>query len=118
MGWFQFLAALKARPQGPARLVFNTYNSAVDAAIEGYGVALGWRHVIAKPVRDRRLVEIEGFEVPSPDPLCAHIRTDRPASLAVQTFARWMRSEISEVGTIDVRFISASPRKVAGASAT
>jgi len=94
MGWAQFLAAFKARPQGSSRLIFNTYNSAIDAAIEGYGVALGWGHVVAKPLRDGRLVEIKGFEVPSPDPLCVHTRTDRPKRAALQSFASWMRSEV------------------------
>ena len=94
MDWRQFLAAFKARPQKPARLVFNTYNSAVDAAIEGHGVVLGWRYVIDKPVSDGRLVEIEGLRVPSPDPLCAHTPANRPISTAVQTFTAWMRDEL------------------------
>lgn len=94
MDWRQFLAPFKAKPRGPARLVFSTYNSAVDAAIEGYGVALGWRYVIDKPLSDGRLVEIEGLRVPSPDPLCAHMPANRSNSVAVQTFTAWMRSEM------------------------
>ncbi len=94
MDWRQFLAAFKTKPRGPARLIFHTYNSAVDAAIEGYGVALGWRHVIDKPLNDGRLVEIDGFRVASPDPLCAHTPANRSSSAAARTFTAWMRSEM------------------------
>ena len=94
LDWPQFLAVFKARPRGPARLIFNTYNSAVDAAIEGYGIVLGWRYVVDKPLKDGRLTEIEGFAVPSPDPLCAHTPANRTSYAAVQTFTNWMRSEM------------------------
>ena len=94
MDWRQFLAAFDAKPRGPARLIFHTYNSAVDAAIEGYGVVLGWRQAIDKPLSDGRLVEIEGLRVKSPDPLCAHTQTLRSSSIAVQTFVAWLRSEM------------------------
>ena len=94
MDWGRFLARFKAKPRRPARLVFNTYNSAVDAAIEGYGVALGWRRAIDKPLQDGRLVAIEGFSIASPDPLCTHVPAKRPASAAVQVLIAWIRGEL------------------------
>lgn len=93
--WKQFLDHFKVKPARPPRLMFNTYNSALDAAIEGYGVALGWRKVVEKPLGDGRLVAVEGFEIASPDPLSAHIPSARPASEAVRMFTTWMRNEIA-----------------------
>lgn len=98
MDWSQFLANFGVRPQGNTRLVFNTYNSAVDAALEGHGVALGWGLVVESLLGNGRLVDIEGFSVKSPDALCAHRPTNRNRSPGVDAFINWLQVEMLTSG--------------------
>jgi LysR family glycine cleavage system transcriptional activator len=93
--WRQFLDAFGARPRRHPRLVFNTYNSAIDAALEGHGVVLGWGHVVKKPIADGRLVAVGDLAIDSPDPLSAHIPTNRARHPAVPAFIAWLRSEMA-----------------------
>ena len=96
MDWRKFLARFKVKQSRPARLIFNTYNNAIDAAIEGHGTVLGWRHAVDKPLSDGRLVAIDGLAAASPDPLCAHTPASRSGAAAVQTFIAWLRRELQD----------------------
>jgi len=94
MDWREFLAVFDVKLAAPPRLVLSMYNSVIDAALHGYGVALGWRYTIDELLRDGRLVEIEGIAVDYPDPLSAQVPTDVKDSASVKDFISWVRSEI------------------------
>jgi len=95
MDWERFLAHFGATPNKVPKLVFNTYNSALDAAMTGNGVMLGWRRSVERPLADGRLVAVEALAVPSPDPISAHVPRDKSRSVPVDAFLNWIRDEMN-----------------------
>lgn len=89
-GWPEYLAARgQGRPQGPKQ-VFDNYIQAVQAALDGRGVMLGWRSITAALVAEGRLVDLPGGACDFGTAYwatCAPGSQDRPAASA---FMRWI----------------------------
>lgn len=69
MDWKQWLARFNTRlPRGPQLLRFNDYSIVLQAAIEGQGVAQGWRHIVQPLIAQGLLVR----------PLQQSVTTDQP----------------------------------------
>ncbi len=60
--WNEWLAsagvALPSRNRG---LVINDYVSVIQAALDGQGIALGWRHLIDQLVAEGRLIQVTSY---------------------------------------------------------
>lgn len=64
MTWETWLkAAGVAAPPAPRRLVYNNYPLLVQAAVDGQGVALGWRHFVDPLLAEGRLVRLLDLSV-------------------------------------------------------
>jgi putative choline sulfate-utilization transcription factor len=64
MDWPRWLAAagIAARP-GSRSLVYNNYPLLIQAAVDGHGVALGWRYFVDELLQSGRLVHVTGQTV-------------------------------------------------------
>jgi len=69
LGWQEWLARFGERlPRKPALFRFNDYSIVLQAAIEGQGVAQGWRHIVQPLIAQGLLVR----------PLQQSVTTDQP----------------------------------------
>jgi LysR family transcriptional regulator, glycine cleavage system transcriptional activator len=72
LDWTGWLARLGVKPaRGGRQFGFNDYGVVLQAALEGQGVALGWRHIVAPLVAEGRLVR----------PVAESVTTDNPIYL-------------------------------------
>ncbi len=59
IGWPDWFASLQARqPPSKASLTVSDYHSAIDAALMGQGVALGWEHLVQGKIEQGQLQRI------------------------------------------------------------
>ena len=73
-----------------AKLRFSSYSDAAYAAMSGEGIALGWTHLLERPLSDGRLVALN---LPALSPKERHyilIPDDRKPSPAVEAFSQWL----------------------------
>lgn len=89
--WFARIAApLHRAPRGPR---FNNYTLAIQAALDGQGLALGWRRLIAPHLDDGRLVQVTAESVIPDDAYMlitpAHAGHDR----RLRAFRNWILGE-------------------------
>ncbi|CAN1525703.1 LysR Transcriptional regulator [Paracoccaceae bacterium] len=91
--WPGFLGAqgLGWRPE-KRRLEFSAHSHAVEAAIQGQGVALAWSHSIRDLLVQGRLLAVEDFAISSPQDLCIQVRQD--ATALIQEFITWLEVEL------------------------
>ena len=69
MGWKDWLAHFDiSLPRQPRLFRFNDYSIVLQAAIEGQGVAQGWRHIVQPLIAQGLLVQ----------PLQHSVTTDQP----------------------------------------
>jgi DNA-binding transcriptional LysR family regulator len=72
LDWPGWLSRFGVRvPRNAPRFSFNDYSIVLHAALEGQGVALGWRHIVESLVAEGRLVR----------PLVESVTTDQPIYL-------------------------------------
>jgi DNA-binding transcriptional LysR family regulator len=69
MGWKEWLAHFGIRlPRQPRMFRFNDYSIVLQAALEGQGVAQGWRHIVQPLIAQGLLVR----------PIASSVTTDQP----------------------------------------
>jgi DNA-binding transcriptional LysR family regulator len=74
MGWKDWLAQFAVNlPRQPRLFRFNDYSIVLQAAIEGQGVAQGWRHIVQPLIAQGLLVR----------PLLQSVTTDQPLFITV-----------------------------------
>lgn len=81
--------------EGRQRIYFNDYVLALSAAIDGRGVAMGYRQILGSALDSGRLVEIGSRPVETPGAYRLLV-SDKPASgnaSAVNAFRDWITSE-------------------------
>ena len=61
LGWFRALGQQNVQPEGG--MVLSDYHAAVQAALLGQGVALGWEHLVESHVMDGKLQFVGGTSV-------------------------------------------------------
>lgn len=89
--WSEWLAsagvALPSRNRG---LVINDYVSVIQAALDGQGVALGWRHLIELLVAEGRLIQVTNYVMHTG--LAFHVvwQKDRPLSANAEKVRDWL----------------------------
>jgi LysR family transcriptional regulator, glycine cleavage system transcriptional activator len=70
LDWTGWLARFGVKPaRGGRQFGFNDYGVVLQAALEGQGVALGWRHIVAPLVADGRLVRLVAESVTTDNPI-------------------------------------------------
>ncbi|MCR9221003.1 MAG: LysR substrate-binding domain-containing protein [Alphaproteobacteria bacterium] len=87
-------AGLPLRP-GARKETFFDYGLLIDAAIEGRGLAMGWKRHIQHVLERGRLVSLEGPEIMSPGDYILWVRTHIPSPRAamVRALVDWMLAE-------------------------
>ena len=83
-------APLTSEPRGPR---FNNYSIAIQAALDGQGLALGWRRLIAPLLDEERLIQVTPARV-IPDETYA-LLTPEPAGddKRIRAFRNWILGE-------------------------
>ncbi len=86
--WFARNAAPLGRdPRGPR---FNNYTIAIQAALDGRGLALGWRRLIAPLLDDGRLIQVTSASVTPEDDYVLLIPERTGDDRRVRAFRRWI----------------------------
>jgi len=89
--WFARNAApLRRDPRGPR---FNNYMIAIQAALDGQGLALGWRRLIAPQLSDGRLIQVTSASVTPNDDYVLLIPETRGEGRRVRAFKNWILGE-------------------------
>jgi DNA-binding transcriptional LysR family regulator len=83
-------ASLDRPPRGPR---FNNYSIAVQAALDGQGLALGWRRLIAPLLREGRLAQVTAGRVRPPDAYVLLIQERGSQDRRVGAFRDWILGE-------------------------
>jgi len=78
---------------GLRRLVINSYPLIVQAARDGLGVALGWRHLVDEPLAAGALVRPLEQTVRTDLGYYLLVRRDREASPQAEAFRGWLRAQ-------------------------
>jgi DNA-binding transcriptional LysR family regulator len=79
--WEDWLASAGvALPSKNRGLVINDYVSVIQAALNGQGIALGWRHLVDAMVADGRLVRVGAHEMVTGSAFHVVWQKDRPLS--------------------------------------
>jgi LysR family glycine cleavage system transcriptional activator len=79
------------RPGGLRRLVINSYPLIVQAARDGLGVALGWKHLVDEPLAAGALVRPLEQMIRTEFGYYLLVRQDRKASPQAEAFRDWLR---------------------------
>ncbi len=79
------------RPGGLRRLVFNSYPLIVQAARDGLGVALGWKHLVDEPLAAGALVRPLQQTIRTELGYYLLVRQDREALPHAEAFCDWVR---------------------------
>lgn len=87
--WFQRMGV--AGPPSRAGERFNDYVMAIQAAIDGRGVLLGWRRMIADHLDRGLLVQAVPGAVPAQGGYFQLLRADRPVTPATRLLQEWIR---------------------------
>jgi DNA-binding transcriptional LysR family regulator len=83
-------APLDRPPRGPR---FNNYSMAVQAALDGQGLALGWRRLITPQLREGRLAQVTAGRVRPPDAYVLLIQERGSQDRRVGAFRDWILGE-------------------------
>ena len=96
VAWSEFFAKYKTElPESHTSLVFNNYHSAVDAALHGAGICLGWRFVVGSLIEEKKLMRIGKFKMASPDDMFIYSRRSSANSQTALNFIQWVQQSTS-----------------------
>lgn len=88
--WFRGEGSILA-PRKPR--CFNSYVVAVQAAIDGLGVVLGWHSLVGEAVADGRLVAVSGHVLDAPGGFYLVARQGEPVSHGARLFMDWLMTQ-------------------------
>ena len=100
MSWFSWpdwfarnAAPLRRSPRGPR---FTNYIIAIQAALDGQGLALGWRRLVDPHLRDGRLIQVTKASVTPADDYML-MAPERPGNdRRIRAFGNWIRGEAKQ----------------------
>lgn len=92
MTWTRFLQAAGEKPTHPNLRRFTSYVIALQAALDGQGVALGWSSSVGPLIAKGDLVQVTAAEVS--DPFAIHVTwsASRPLRPEAEVFRDWLIS--------------------------
>ena len=88
--WAEFLRAGEIAPRQLAIRRFNSYVIALQAALDGQGVALGWRSLVQPLLKEGRLTAVSRFEMAAPQSFYLTWSLRRPLSEDAATLRDWL----------------------------
>jgi DNA-binding transcriptional LysR family regulator len=89
--WAQWLASAGAAlPTKNRSLAINDYVSVIQAALNGQGIALGWRHLVDPMIADGRLVRISDHTLITGSAFHVVWQKDRPLSANATKVRDWL----------------------------
>jgi LysR family transcriptional regulator, glycine cleavage system transcriptional activator len=92
--WFARNAVpLRRDPRGPR---FNNYIIAIQAALDGQGLALGWRRLIAPLLDDGRLIQVTSASVTPEDDYVLLVPARADDDRRVRAFRRWILDQAKQ----------------------
>jgi len=77
----------------PDALIFNAYPNLIQAAIDGQGVALGWVHLVRRPLERGELLRLTGDVLKPREVQYLTWRASRDLTPAAQAFRDWIVAE-------------------------
>ncbi len=93
LDWRSWFAAIGATlPQDVKYLRVNTYPLAIQAACDGLGIALGWRHLVDGQLKQGKLRRLLDRSVRTASGYYLLTPQNRPGSAGRDSFAHWLAS--------------------------
>lgn len=93
LDWRSWFAAVQAElPKDVQYLRVNTYPLAIQAACDGLGIALGWRHLVDGHIQQGRLHRLTGQSVRTESGYYLLTPDSRAANPDRDNFAQWLTS--------------------------
>ena len=93
--WDQWLMSAGASlPSKNRSLVINDYVSVIHAALNGQGVALGWRHLVDGLLAEGRLVDMTGHVMRTGSAFYVVWQKDRALSGDAERVRDWLMGEV------------------------
>jgi len=100
MSWFSWpdwfaknAVPLRRAPRGPQ---FTNYIIAIQAALDGQGLALGWRRLIDPHLRDGRLIQVTKASVTPADDYVLMAPEHPDQDRRIRAFRDWIRGEAKQ----------------------
>ena len=93
--WDEWLmSAGAALPSKNRSLIINDYVSVIQAALNGQGVALGWRHLVGGLLAEGRLVDMTGHVMRTGSAFYVVWQRDRGLSADAERVRDWLMGEV------------------------
>ncbi|WP_046269233.1 LysR substrate-binding domain-containing protein [Pseudomonas syringae] len=90
--WLQTFGSAGADyPQGT---VFDSYPLMLQAAVEGHGIALGWRRTASKLIEEGALVQCCAERLPIPDAISVYKKDREGDRVEVHRLLEWLREQL------------------------
>lgn len=89
--WFKELG--ESRPKMRYSLRCSSYNDTVQAALKGYGIALGWNRLLGPLLLSGELVRITPYAVKPKDAYYLIVPNGREITPLIQSLVDWLREE-------------------------
>jgi LysR family transcriptional regulator, glycine cleavage system transcriptional activator len=94
MNWASWLSRFGVSlPRDNRHFSFNDYAVILQAALEGQGIALGWRHLVEAPLANGLLVRPVPQTVVTEHPMCVIAPRHRPLRADVMALKDWLLAE-------------------------
>ncbi|WP_419912072.1 LysR substrate-binding domain-containing protein [Hoeflea sp.] len=96
MEWSEWFAAVDAAPAKPARLIhFDSYPLALQAAVSGQGIALGWRRTTEGMIEDGKLIRPCDEYVSRPTELSVYRGAAHRVHADAEKLVAWLSGELT-----------------------
>lgn len=95
-GWPDWFRALGGQARPREFRYFDSYGVAVQAAIDGLGIIMGWHSLIGPAVDDGRLIRILPQTMKSENAFHMITRQHRPLSTEARTFTGWLQEQAQQ----------------------
>jgi len=104
-GWSEWLAAFSVElPKKQPGLRCSFYTDAIYSALNGQGIALGWRHLVEDLLDQGRLVRLTEATVKTRNAYFSVVPKRRRQSEAARLFQNWLTETVST--TVSVTSVS------------
>lgn len=99
MDWMTWLSRFGVSlPRENRHFSFNDYSVILQAALEGQGIAMGWRHLVEVPLTNGQLVRPLPQTVVTPEPMYVMASKSRPLRSDVVALKDWLLREAQTAG--------------------
>ncbi|MCL6284148.1 LysR substrate-binding domain-containing protein [Ruegeria sp. 2012CJ41-6] len=101
IGWQDWFRALRTKPSiAKVGLTVSDYHSAVDAAVIGQGVALGWEHLVRGKIDQGQLVWIGTHMIETGNGIYLVEPASRQQSEHLSRFRDWLMGQFPDIGVV------------------